>query len=107
MADIVLINPRFEVSYWGLEHAMPFLGIKAVLPVANLPLLAALTPSGHSVTLVDENVEAIDFERCAQADIVGLTGMNVLSLLLSGPIMVQRRPCAFAQQLPACVSGPR
>ena len=77
MGDIVLINPRFEVSYWGLEHAMPFLGIKAVLPVANLPLLAALTPSRHSVTLVDENVEAIDFERCAQADIVGLTGMNV------------------------------
>ncbi len=77
MADIVLINPRFEVSYWGLEHAMPFLGIKAVLPVANLPLLAALTPPGHRITLVDENVEAIDFARCARADIVGLTGMNV------------------------------
>ena len=26
MADIVLINPRFEVSYWGLEHALPLLG---------------------------------------------------------------------------------
>ena len=26
MADIVLINPRFEVSYWGMEHAFPFLG---------------------------------------------------------------------------------
>jgi radical SAM superfamily enzyme YgiQ (UPF0313 family) len=77
MADIVLINPRFEVSYWGLEHAMQFLGTKAVLPVANLPLLAALTPSCHSVTLVDENVEAIDFEHCVRADIVGLTGMNV------------------------------
>src|SRR6266436_8177851 len=77
MADIVLINPRFEISYWGLEHAMPFLGAKAVLPVASLPLLAALTPSGHSVTLIDENVEAIDFARCARADIVGLTGMNV------------------------------
>ncbi len=77
MADIVLINPRFEISYWGLEHAMPFLGVKAVLPVANLPLLAALTPAGHSVTLIDENVEPIDFERCARADIVGLTGMNV------------------------------
>ena len=80
MADIVLINPRFEVSYWGLEHAMPFLGVEAVLPVANLPLLAALTPLGHSVTLVDENVEAIDFARCARADIVGLTGMNVQRL---------------------------
>jgi radical SAM superfamily enzyme YgiQ (UPF0313 family) len=77
MADIVLINPRFDISYWGLEYAMPFLGLKAVLPVANLPLLAALTPDGHSVTLVDENVEPIDFERCAHADIVGVTGMNV------------------------------
>jgi radical SAM superfamily enzyme YgiQ (UPF0313 family) len=80
MADIVLINPRFEISYWGLEHAMPFLGVKAILPVANLPLLAALTPPEHNVTLFDENVEAIDFERCARADIVGLTGMNVQRL---------------------------
>src|SRR5271167_1952018 len=77
MADIVLINPRFEISYWGLEHAMPFLGVKAILPVANLPLLAALTPPEHNVTLVDENIEPIDFARCARADIVGLTGMNV------------------------------
>ncbi len=77
MADIVLINPRFEVSYWGLEHAMPYFGKSAVFPVAALPLLAALTPGGHQVTLIDENVEPIDFERCARADIVGLTGMSV------------------------------
>ena len=77
MADIVLINPRFEVSYWGMEHALPFLGKRANLPVACLPLLAALTPEGHSVTLMDENVEAINFERCARADIVGVTGMSV------------------------------
>ena len=43
MADIVLINPRFEPSYWGLEYALPVIGMKAVLPVACLPLLAALT----------------------------------------------------------------
>ncbi|WP_428487356.1 DUF4070 domain-containing protein [Rhodopila sp.] len=48
-----------------------------MLPVINLPLLAALTPADHTVTLIDENVEAIDFERCARADIVGVTGMNV------------------------------
>ena len=77
MADIVIINPRFQTSYWGLEHAVAFLGAKAVLPVASLPLLAALTPPEHTVTLIDENVEPIDFERCARADIVGLTGMNV------------------------------
>ena len=77
MADIVLINPRFEVSYWGMEHALPFFGKRANLPVACLPLLAALTPSEHTVTLMDENVEAINYERCAQADIVGVTGMSV------------------------------
>ena len=77
MADIVLINPRFEISYWGMEHALPFVGKRANLPVACLPLLAALTPGEHTVTLIDENVEAIDWERCQRADIVGLTGMSV------------------------------
>ncbi len=77
MADIVLINPRFEASYWGFEYAMPLLGKKANLPVACLPLLAALTPAPHRVTLIDENVSEIDFERLSQADIVGVTGMSV------------------------------
>jgi radical SAM superfamily enzyme YgiQ (UPF0313 family) len=76
MADIVLINPRFEVSYWGLEYAMPLIGKRATMPVASLPLLAALAP-GHTVTLIDENVEAIDWRRVAEADIVGVTGMSV------------------------------
>jgi radical SAM superfamily enzyme YgiQ (UPF0313 family) len=77
MAEIVLINPRFEVSYWGMEHALPILGKRANLPIAALPLLAALTPAGHTVTLVDENVEPLDYDRLARADIVGVTGMSV------------------------------
>ena len=47
MADIVLINPRFKPSYWGMNYALPFLGGEALLPVISLPLLAALTPPGH------------------------------------------------------------
>ena len=77
MADIVIINPRFEVSFWGMEHALALVGKRANLPVACLPLLAALTPPEHTVTIIDENVEAIDWERCARADIVGVTGMSV------------------------------
>jgi hypothetical protein len=61
--DIVLINPRFEVSYWGLEYALPVVGKRANMPVACLPLLASLTPAGHTVTLIDENVEAVDWDR--------------------------------------------
>jgi radical SAM superfamily enzyme YgiQ (UPF0313 family) len=77
MADIVLINPRFTASYWGLEHALPLMGKKANLPPAGLLLLAALTPGRHEVTVIDENVAPIDFDRCARADLVGLTGMIV------------------------------
>ena len=77
VANIVIINPRFEVSYWGLEHALPLLGKKCNVPTACLPLLAALTPAEHDVTLIDENVEDIDFDKVAQADLVGLTGMIV------------------------------
>ena len=37
MADIVLINPRFEASYWGHEHALHLFWKKAAMPVAALP----------------------------------------------------------------------
>ena len=77
MTDIVLLNPRFDVSFWGFEHVLPMLHKRAAMPTASLPLLAALTPPGHRVTIVDENVEPIDYRRVATADIVGITGMNV------------------------------
>jgi radical SAM superfamily enzyme YgiQ (UPF0313 family) len=77
LADIVFINPRFEISYWGMEYALPLIGKRANMPVACLPLLAALTPAEHTVTLVDENVEPLDWDRLARADIVGITGMSV------------------------------
>lgn len=77
MADIVIVNPKFEMSFWGLQAGLRFLGKQANMPVGALPLLAALTPSEHRVTLIDENVEDLDFDRCARADIVGVTGMVV------------------------------
>ena len=73
----MLINPRFEISFWGFEFVLPFIGKRANMPVAALPLLAALTPPEGHVTIIDENVEPIDFDRCARADIVGITGMVV------------------------------
>jgi radical SAM superfamily enzyme YgiQ (UPF0313 family) len=77
MADIVIINPRFGVSFWGLEHCMPLFGKRANLPVACLALLAALVPDHHDVTLIDENVEEIDYDRLGRADLVCLTGMSI------------------------------
>ena len=77
MADIVIINPAFEDSFWGMEHCVGLLGKRANLPVSCLPLLAALVPDQHDVTLIDENVEEIDFDRLGRADLVCLTGMSI------------------------------
>ena len=94
-ADIVLINPRFEVSYWGMEHALPIFGKRAAMPVAALPLLAALTPPGHRVTIFDENVEPLDFDRIARADIVGVTGMSVQRARMRAILRELRRRDVF------------
>src|SRR5437899_9166758 len=77
VARIALINPRFDVSFWGHDHVMPIVGKRANTPVAALPLLAALTPHPHVVTLIDENVEPVDYAALAGLDIVGVTGMSV------------------------------
>ena len=94
MADIVVINPRFEKSYWGLEYALGLFGKRANMPVSALPLLAALTPPEHNVRLLDENVEEIDYDLCAKADIVGLTGMTVQKFRMKEIITeLKRRGC--------------
>jgi len=77
MAEIVLINPRFHPTYWGMDYALPFFRKSVIVPPLHLALIAALTPAEHTVSIIDENVEEIDFERCSRADIVGLTGMAV------------------------------
>src|ERR1700734_731255 len=77
MADIVLINPRFQVSYWGPNPAFPVQEKKLNPRPPAPPFPGGLPPARHSVTIVDENVEPIDYNRLARADIVGLTGMTV------------------------------
>jgi len=77
MARIALINPRFPVSFWGLNHGLPLMGKRANMPVLALPVLAGLTPSEHEVVLIDENIREIDFAELETFDIVGLTGMTV------------------------------
>jgi radical SAM superfamily enzyme YgiQ (UPF0313 family) len=77
MANICLINPRFETSFWSMTHSLDVFDRDAMTPTSALTLLAALTPEGHDIQLIDEAVEAIDFEAVSRADIVGLTGMIV------------------------------
>ena len=76
--SICLINPRFEPSYWGFDFALPlYPGDKRSTMISgSLSALAGLC-GDHDVTLVDENVEEIDWQSIPGYDIVGVTGMIV------------------------------
>jgi len=77
--SICLILPRFEPSYFGREYMLPILpGDKRCMMIGGaLPLLAALVPDGYTVSIIDENVEKIDFAAVREFDVVGITGMIV------------------------------
>ncbi len=76
--SICLINPRFEPSYWGFEFALPlYPGDKRSTMISGSLSAVAGMCGDHHVTLLDENVEDIDWEALRHYDIVGVTGMNV------------------------------
>lgn len=66
---ILLIAPSWPRSVW--DNTRP------LFPPLNLGIVAALTPAGFDVRIVDESVEEIDFG--AQADLVGITALTALA----------------------------
>jgi radical SAM superfamily enzyme YgiQ (UPF0313 family) len=74
---LLLINPKYPESFWSfkwaVEEVLP--RKRAVNPPLGLATLAALSPTGWDVTIVDENVESIPL--APDADLVGVCGMGV------------------------------
>jgi len=74
---LLLINPRFPESFWSfrwaLENVVP--GHKTVNPPLGLATIAALSPPGWEVRIVDENIESVPLHP--NADVVGICGMGV------------------------------
>jgi radical SAM superfamily enzyme YgiQ (UPF0313 family) len=62
-----------------MDYVLPMLpgNKRSWMVTGALPALAALAPPHCDVTLLDENVEAINFEALQHFDIVGVTGMIV------------------------------
>ncbi len=75
---VYLVQPRFPVSYWGLEHFLELTPYDAVFPPLGLLTLAAGTPRDFAVTLCDENAgDVIDYDT--PAGLVGITGYVIQS----------------------------
>lgn len=74
---LLLINPRFEESFWSFKWALDSIlkGKRALNPPLGLATVAALCPADWEVELVDENIESVPL--APRADIVGVCGMGV------------------------------
>jgi radical SAM superfamily enzyme YgiQ (UPF0313 family) len=74
---LLLINPKFDESFWSFRFAIDniFVKEKAINPPLGLATVAALTPSNWQVNIVDENIEPIPLNP--DADIIGVCGMMV------------------------------
>lgn len=63
---------------WDMQYMARMLGVKKYsTPPLSLPIIAALTPPDFEIEIVDENVEALDFDR--EADIVGISCMTPMA----------------------------
>jgi radical SAM superfamily enzyme YgiQ (UPF0313 family) len=74
---LLLINPRFNESFWSFKWALDRMlsGKRAMNPPLGLATVAALSPPDWQVEIVDENIESLPL--APQADIVGICGMGV------------------------------
>ena len=72
---ILLVYPRFPVSFWSFGYIKRIGGFTAVMPPLGLAILAALTPSEFDVEIVDENIETINFD--VECDVVALSAMAI------------------------------
>lgn len=72
---IVMVHPQFPPSFWSFGFTKDIGGFKAVMPPLGLATVAALTPERYDVSIVDENIEPIDFD--VEADLIVLSAMAI------------------------------
>jgi len=74
---LLLINPRFDESFWSFRWALGKMlsGKRTMNPPLGLATLAALSPPDWAVEIVDENIETLPLAPAA--DIIGICGMGV------------------------------
>src|SRR5581483_4717918 len=102
MPNVLLVYPKFPVSYWGFQFAMDFIGRKAFMPPLGLVTVAALFPGdSYALRLVDMNIAPLTDTQLAWADVVMTSTMLVQQASLYEVV----RPCNQTG-LPVAAGGP-
>ena len=78
MPNILLVYPKFPLSYWGFQYAMDFVGRKACMPPLGLLTVAGMFPhETYKLRVVDMNVDTLSDAHLSWADVVMTSSMIV------------------------------
>ena len=99
--NVLLVFPKFPLSYWGFQYALPFIGRKAGMPPLGLITIASLFPAHWTVRLVDMNVDPLRADDIMWADVVFTSSMLVQKKSLYGVIQLCNK-----YDTPIVVGGP-
>ncbi len=75
--NVLLIYPEFTDTFWGLKHALKFIGKKTGTPPLGLLTVAAMLPSDWGKRLVDLNVTHLSEDDLLWADHAYVSAMVI------------------------------
>src|SRR3982751_4778688 len=74
-SKLLFVYPDFDATYWGMQHALPLVGRKALMPPLGLLTIAAMTPNEYDIRIVDMNCELLTDDHIACAALVLFSAM--------------------------------
>ena len=72
---LLLVYPEFKPTMWGLQFTLPLIGKKSLVPPLGLLTIAALTPAGYDLRVLDLNCEPLTDDQLDWADMVLFSAM--------------------------------
>ena len=74
---ILLVYPKYPITYWGFQYALKFVSKKAGFPPLGLLTVAALLPAHYEKKLIDLNVTTLKDKDLLWADYVFVSAMVI------------------------------
>lgn len=75
--NVLLLYPRYPVTFWSFKYAVKFVGKKTAFPPLGLLTVAAMLPENWNLRLVDLNITNLSDRDLRWADCVMISAMLV------------------------------
>lgn len=76
--NILLLYPKYPITYWGFQYALRFVHRKAAFPPLGLMTIAAMMPDDmYQKRLIDMNIQPLRDRDLRWADLVMISAMVV------------------------------